>query len=515
MQKKTHIFYTFDGKIILYNSAFMIQIIDRITNENALQNAVNRFREKGIILPTFAQMRNPDLIPQSIKEKLKEVGLWEINPVNLFRINWKNEPKETGGLFGKVNFIELPKALTGVNARIVVMAGKWFPTGAHKVGAAYGCLAPRIITGEFDPTYHKAVWPSTGNYCRGGAFDAKLMGSESVAILPEEMSRERFEWLRDVVGSEVIATKGCESNVKEIYDKCWEIKATRPDCVIFNQFDEFGNAAWHYNVTAHALEEIFNEVKSEKSRLAAYISATGSAGTIAAGDYLRTVFPQLKVVASEALQCPTLLMNGFGGHRIEGIGDKHVPWVHNVRNTDVVTAIDDEDCMRVFRLFNETEGLKHLKNKNIDEKLLQQLSLLGISGVGNILSAIKTAKYFELNSDDIILTIATDSAAMYQSRLEEMEAERGAYSPLQAAIDFEKSLLGTTVDYMKELNYNDKKAIHNLKYFTWVEQQQKDVADLNQLWDDHDIWPKLFNQVERWDELIDAFNQRTGLVPKQ
>lgn len=490
----------------------MIPLINQVTNEKALQNAINRFRERRIILPTFEQQRNPDLIPDQIKDQIKNIGLWEINPLNLFRITWKNEPKEKGGLYGNVNYLELPKELTGVNARIVLLIGKWFPTGAHKVGAAYGCLAPRITTGEFDPTYHKAVWPSTGNYCRGGAFDSKLMGTESVAILPEEMSQERFSWLKNEIGSEVIATPGCESNVKEIYDKCWEIKETRPDCIVFNQFDEFGNAAWHFNTTGKALEEVFNLIKTERSKLAAYISATGSAGTIAAGDYLRTIATDIKVVASEALQCPTILMNGFGGHRIEGIGDKHIPWIHNVKNTDVVTAIDDEDCMRVLRLFNEKEGQDYLNSLGIEKETIEQLHLLGISGIGNLLSTIKTAKYFELTEDDVVFTIATDSADMYQSRINELNKERGSYSEIQAVKDYEKCILGCTIDYMKELNYYDKKAVHNLKYFTWVEQQGKNVEDLNQLWYDNEIWNKQFSQVDRWDELIREFNERTGLL---
>jgi cysteine synthase len=489
----------------------MIQLIDRITNEKVLGNAVKRFKERGIILPTFEQQRNPDLIPRKIKDQLLKTGLWDINPLNLFRITWKNEAKEKGGLFGNVNYIELPKDLTGVEARIVLLIGKWFPTGAHKVGAAYGCLAPQIITGGFDPAYHKAVWPSTGNYCRGGAFDSKLMGTESVAILPEGMSKERFAWLRDVIGSEVIATPGCESNVKEIYDKCWEIKRTRRDCIIFNQFEEFGNAAWHYNTTGSAIEEVFEKIKTKNNTLAAYISATGSAGTIAAGDFLRTIAPHIKVVASEALQCPTLLMNGFGAHRIEGIGDKHVPWIHNVKNTDVVTAIDDEDCMRILRLFNEKDGHNFLRSAGINKNIIDDLHLIGISGIGNIISAIKTAKYFEMSSDDIIVTIATDSADMYKSRLDELSAERGKYSDIQAARDFEKCILGTRCDSMKELNYNDRKSIHNLKYFTWVEQQGKSIEELNQLWNDREIWIKLFSQVERWDELINDFNAKTGL----
>lgn len=490
----------------------MIDIINKVTDQKALDNAVKRFKERGIILPTFKQQQNPELIPQKIKDQLKNIGLWDINPLNLFRITWKNEPKENGGLFGKVNYIELPKTITGVDARIVLVVGKWFPTGAHKVGAAYGCLAPRIITGGFDPTHQKAVWPSTGNYCRGGAFDSKLMGTESVAILPQEMSKERFTWLRDYVGSEVIATPGCESNVKEIYDKCWEIRRTKPDYVIFNQFDEFGNSAWHYNITGNAIEEVFNLVKGSNSNFAAYVSATGSAGTIAAGDYLRTIVPHIKVVASEALQCPTLLNNGFGGHRIEGIGDKHVPWVHNVKNTDVVTAIDDEDCMRIFRLFNEPEGQAYLKSIGVDDATIKNLHFMGISGIGNMLSAIKTAKYYEMTSDDVIITIATDSAEMYQSRLEELRHDRGNYNPTQAIKDVEKCLMGTTVDWMKELTYYDRKALHNLKYYTWVEQQGKEIEDLNALWSDRTLWDKQFHQIQRWDELIEEFNDRTGLL---
>lgn len=484
----------------------MIQIIDKVVNTSVRDNAVKRFKEKGIVLPTFAQMSNPELIPEEIKDKLKNIGLWDLNPLNLFRISWKNEPKAKGGLYGKVNYLEIPKKLSGIDARIIVLIGKWFPTGAHKVGAAYGCLAPRIITGEFDPSYHKAVWPSTGNYCRGGAFDSDLMGVTAVAILPEEMSKERFAWLKEI-GAEVIATPGCESNVKEIYDKCWDIRRNRQDCVIFNQFDEFGNPAWHYNVTAKAIEEVFQQLDGNKNRLAAYVSATGSAGTIGAGDYLRTIHPHLKVVASEALQCPTLLMNGFGGHRIEGIGDKHVPWVHNVKNTDVITAIDDEDCMRLLRLFNENEGKAFLKAEGFDDEFITNLNMIGISGIGNILSAIKTAKHFEMNGEDVIFTLATDSAEMYISRLEELQAEKGNYSVLQSAKDYEKCLLGQKTDNMKELTYLDRKAIHNLKYFTWVEQQAKEIEDLNQLWYDRDIWDKLFHQVDKWDEMIIEFNE--------
>lgn len=491
----------------------MIPLTDHIVNPAARLKAIERFREKGIVLPTFAQMRNPELVPEKIRESLKNIGLWDLHPANLFRITWKNEPVEKGGLFGGVNYIEIPEAITGVKTRIILLVGKYFPTGAHKVGAAYGCLAPRIISGEFDPSYHKAVWPSTGNYCRGGAFDSYLMGVTAVAILPEEMSKERFSWLRDI-GAEVIATPGCESNVKEIYDKCWDIRRNRPDCVIFNQFDEFGNPTWHYNVTAPAIEEVYNSVKSANSHLAAYVSATGSAGTIGAGDYLKKIHPHMKIVASEALQCPTMLTNGFGGHRIEGIGDKHVPWVHNTRNTDMITAIDDEDCMRIFRLFNEPEGLAYLKSCGVDPLLVDRLNLMGISCIANMLSAIKVVKYYEMTSDDVVISIATDSAEMYTSRLEELTEEKGPYSELQAARDMEKCIVGQTTDHLKELTFYDRKAIHNLKYFTWVEQQARDIEDLNQLWNDRNIWEQQFNQADRWDEMINEFNEEAGVLKR-
>ena len=323
------------------------------------------------------------------------------------------------------------------------------------------------------------------------------------------MSQERFIWLEEI-GAEVIATPGSESNVKEIYDKCWEIRKTREDCIIFNQFDEFGNSAWHYTVTGSAVEEIYQQVKEPDSQLTAFISSSGSAGTIATGDYLRTVFPQIKVVVSEALQCPTLLMNGFGEHQIEGIGDKHVPWIHNIKNTNMVTAINDDDCMRILRLFNEKTGQGILASNRIDKAVIDQLPVLGISSIANILSAIKTAKYYECTNQDIIFTIATDSADLYASRVVELREQHGEYLEMQAAVDFERCILGAVTDNLKELTYRDQKTIHNLKYYTWIEQQEKDVQDLNALWYDREIWQKLFTQPDRWDEMIDEFNEISG-----
>ena len=352
-------------------------------------------------------------------------GLWDLNPLNLFRITWHNEPVAIGGGYGDVNYIEFPSELTGVPARIVLIVGKWFPTGAHKVGAAFGCLAPRLVTGQFDPTTQKAVWPSTGNYCRGGAYDSNLLACESIAILPEGMSQERFDWLTTVAG-EIIKTPGSESNVKEIFDKCWELRRSGQDLMIFNQFEEFGNYLWHHEVTGPAIEDVLDGIMGPDDRYRGVTLTTGSAGTIACGDYLKKRWPASKIAASEALQCPTLLMNGFGAHRIEGIGDKHVPWIHNVKNTDMVIAIDDEASMSLIRLFNEPVGSEYLVKQGVSSELVCQLPLLGISGVANLLSAIKFAKYYELTDKDVVAAVATDSMDLYGSRLEELRAKRRA-----------------------------------------------------------------------------------------
>ena len=477
-------------------------------NQVVLPRTIKLFQERKILLPTFEQMRHPESVPAKVKQRLAQTGLWDVDPINLFRITWKNEPVETGGLFNQGNWIEFPPALTGADARIIGLVGRYFPTGAHKVGAAYGCLIPRLITGQFDPTTQKAVWPSTGNYCRGGAFDSALLGCTAIAILPEEMSRERFTWLKEI-GAEVIATPGCESNVKEIYDKCWEIRETRPECVIFNQFEEFGNASWHYHVTGRMIEELFERIGGA-GRLAGYVSATGSAGTIAAGDYLRTKYPHVRVGAAEARQCPSLYQLGFGGHRIEGIGDKHVPWIHNVRNTDAVIAIDDEQCMSLMRLFNEPAG-QQLLERDITGELVSQLPNLGISSICNLIAAIKLSKYYDMEQRDTIFVPLTDSMDLYASRLEEVTVEKGGYTSLQAATDRARYLDGIEIDHLRELSYQDRKALHNFKYFTWVEQQGRTVEELRELWRP-EFWENTFAESSTWDERIDQFNQRTNVL---
>lgn len=488
-------------------------MIDLTVVPEALERAVKRAKEKNIIIPTFKQQKDPGRIPQAIVSGLKNIGLWDIDPLNLFRISWHNEPVAHGGGFGDVNFIEFPRILTGVDARIVSVIGKWFPTGAHKVGAAFGCLVPRLVTGQFDPSTQKAVWPSTGNYCRGGAYDSTLLGCESIAILPEGMSRERFEWLTSVSG-EIIKTPGSESNVKEIFDKCWELRESGQSLVIFNQFDEFGNYLWHHEITGPAILEVLERIMGPEDKFRGFMSTTGSAGTVACGDFLKRQFPLSKIVASEALQCPTLLRNGFGEHRIEGIGDKHVPWIHNIKNLDFVVAVDDETPISLMRLFNEPAGKKYLKSRGVDTALIDMLDLLGISGIGNLVTAIKFARYYELGEHDVVMTVLTDSMEMYGSRLQELNQDRGEFTEGDAAACFAQHLQGLAIDNMEELTYYGRKRIHNLKYYTWVEQQGKTYEEIQQQWDDDKYWESIPTSVDQIDALIEEFNAKTGLLDK-
>ena len=485
-----------------------------MNTDQILKNTIQRCKERNIIIPTYKQMANPDLIPQGIKDDLRSIGLWDLNPLNLFRITWQNEPVARGGGYGDVNYLELPRELTGVTAKIIILIGKFFPTGAHKVGATFGPLVEKLISGHFDPTRQKALWPSTGNYCRGGAYDGYLLGCPSIAVLPEEMSRERYAWL-ETVGAEIIRTQGGEANVKEIYDRVKQLKAERGDeIVVLNQFDEIGNPLWHYAVTGPAMEQVFQNLTVPGKRMSGLFLTQGSAGTLGAGDYLRTKFPLIKVAAGEALQVPTLRQNGYGAHRIEGIGDKHVPWIHNLRNTDMVIGVDDNISMNLIRLFNEPEGHALLKAQGVDPELVSKLHYLGISSIANIAGAIKMAKYYEFTADDVVITVATDSMELYQSRLTELREELGPYGEIRAHVDFQHYLLGLDDEGVMELSYRDKRRMHNLKYFTWVEQQGKTTEELDAQWYDDQYWSSKFSLADEWDAKIEAFNAETGLLKK-
>ena len=484
---------------------FEYDIIDR----GVYERAVKRFKQAGIKLPKISQLADPIASREEIEAHVKSANPDAPDARNLFRVHWHNG-EDRKSLDDVPGHIVLPSELTGVDAKIVVALGNRFPMiRAHKVLAAYGCLIPRLITGQFDPTHHRAVWPSTGNYCRGGVAISRILDCRSVAVLPEGMSRERFEWLESWVTdqSDIVRTYGTESNVKEIYDACHTM-AKDTENVILNQFSEFGNYVSHRAVTGPALERIFNAVNADGSLKArAYVAASGSGGTLAAGDHLKERLG-IKICAAEAVECPTLLNNGYGDHNIQGIGDKHVPFIHNVLNTDYVVAVSDKASDAINLLFNTTIGRSYLgKRTGIGQELIAGLSDLGLSSIANVLGAIKLARYMGLGESDVILTVATDGAEMYGTEIDKAQATtfNGKFDELSAAEVYGRYILGTTTDNMQEMSLRDRERVFNLGYYTWVEQQGVSLSDFDAR-RDPDFWDELMDVVPVWDQMIDNFN---------
>ena len=487
-------------------------LADRIVDETALANSVERFRQQRITLPSFAQLADPSTIPADAADAADPQGR---DARNLWRLHWYNDL--AGGRVDLPDHVVLPPSLTGVESPIVVVFGDRFPMiTAHKVLAAYACLAPRIVTGQFDPTCHRAIWPSTGNYARGGIAISRLMASRGVAILPEGMSQERFDWLNrwcENPAEDVIRTPGTESNVKEIYDAC-HVLAADPTNFVLNQFCEFGNHLAHYEVTGRALAHVFEHVREASGRdlsLAAFTSATGSAGTIAAGDRLKDTYGT-KIVAVEALECPTLLENGFGEHNIQGIGDKHVPLIHNVMNSDVVVAVSDRATDQLQVMFNTPEGLGYLADRRlVPQRVLDTLGHFGLSSICNVLAAITTAKVLGLGPDDAIVTVATDGAAMYASEQDKITARDfgGGFTDLDAATVWGRHLADVPTSHALELTERDRHRIFNLGYYTWVEQQGTPFELFEQR-RHQSFWRGLRRYLGVWDEMINDFNARTA-----
>jgi cysteine synthase len=479
------------------------------------QRTVERFRDRGIVLPTFAQLAAPETIPGHVLDALGAIDPDAPHALNLFRVHWHNDASRRGRV-AVPDYLVLPESLTGVAARIVIALGDRFPMiHAHKVLAAYGCLVPRVVTGTFDPTVQRALWPSTGNYCRGGVAISRIMDCRGVAILPAGMSEERFRWLEQWVGdpSDIIRTPGTESNVKEIYDACNEL-AKDPHNVVLNQFSEFGNYLAHWYVTGRALERVVASVRAGEPdlRVAAFVASSGSAGTLGAGDHLKAMFGA-RIVAAEALECPTLLYNGFGEHNIQGIGDKHIPFIHNVMNTDLVTAVSDRTTDSLALLFNEAAGREYLvKRRGVPAGLVRQLSSLGLSSICNVVAAIKTAKYLRLESDDLIVTVATDGAMMYDTERKKAIQKHfaGTFDTLAAGEAYAQHLAGAATDHLLELTQRDRDRIFNLGYYTWVEQQGVPL-ELFEARRSQRFWTRLREMVPAWDQMIAEFNRQAGV----
>ncbi len=427
--------------------------------------------------PTFEEMLHPQKIaPATRAQALKMREVDPLDPINLFNITWRDGNNE-------VYHFVLPKALTGVDANIVVIYGREFPSGSHKVGAAYSVLLEKELFGEVDPNVHTLVWPSTGNYGIGGAWVGCRMGCKSLVVLPAGMSQERFDRIHSY-GADIIKTVGSESNVKEIYDETHRLRASGSHVRILNQFEVMGNYRFHYHVTGNTLVELAAELQQRgigNGRVAAFVSAMGSSGTIAAGDRLKQVWPDHKIVGLEPIQCPTLYNNGYGTHDIQGIGDKHVTWIHNVWNMDAIMCLDDIECKKGLQVFAEEAGRQTLvKRYGLDESWVNWVSeRLGISGICNILGAIKTAKYYGYGKDDTIVTVATDGMDRYPSVMESMAECYGRLDEAMTVGYVESLFKGQRTDWIQPGTPENRTRWHNLKYYTWVEQQGKSVEELD------------------------------------
>lgn len=481
-----------------------------IVDHEVYGRTVEYFKQAGIKLPKISQLADPIASRDEIEALVQSVDPDTPDARNLFRVHWHNGA-DRKSLVEVPQHIVLPSELTGVAAKIVVAIGNRFPMiRAHKVLAAYGCLVPRLISGQFDPMHHRAVWPSTGNYCRGGVAISRILACRSVAILPEGMSRERFQWLENWVTnpSDIVRTYGTESNVKEIYDAC-HVMAQDAENVILNQFNEFGNYIVHRAVTGPALERIFDAINIDgKLKARAFVAASGSGGTLAAGDYLKQRLGS-NICAVEAVECPTMLNNGYGEHNIQGIGDKHIPFIHNVLNTDYVVGVSDKASDALNVVFNTSVGRGYLARRTgLGQEAIAGLADLGLSSIANVLGAIKMAKYMGLGADDVVLTVATDGAEMYGSEIDKVQAGvfGGTFDELAAAEAYGRHMLGTTTDNMQEMNLRDQERIFNLGYYTWVEQQGVTLDDFDAR-RDPDFWDNLMDVVPAWDRMIGCFNE--------
>ncbi len=484
-----------------------------ITDKATYDRAVAHFAAKRIALPTFAQLANPATIGPQVRQQLAAVDADAAEALNLFRVHWYNDAARTG-LADLPAHVVLPEALTGISSPIVVLLGDRFPMiHAHKVLPAYACLVSRLVTGRFDPTHHRALWPSTGNYCRGGVAISRTLGCRGVAILPAGMSDERFEWLERWVTepSDIIRTPGTESNVREIYDAC-DALALEPANVVLNQFSEFANYLAHYAVSGRAFAHVFETMQARDPalRLAAFVSATGSGGTLATGDWLKE-HHGTKIVAVEALECPTMLYNGFGEHNIQGIGDKHVPFVQNVTNTDVSVAISDHTTDQLFVLFNDPAGHALLRAHGVSEDVIAALPHFGLSSICNIVASIKTAKALGLGAQDAIFTVATDGAELYTSEKPKAVVKHfgGRFDAAKAAETFGRHLAGASTEHVLLMGPVERNRIFNLGFFTWVEQRGVTVEDFEAR-RDQAFWRGLHRLLPAWDEMITAFNRASG-----
>lgn len=367
---------------------------------------------------SYEEMLHPSRLPPALRRRaLDAQGRDEFDPVNLHNITWRDARD-------RVRHLVLPKAITGVEANVIVLLGCDFPSGSHKVGPAYATLMEGELAGEIEPAHSRIIGPSTGNFGIGVAYIARLMGYPAVVIMPEEMSAERYQRIEHY-GAELDLTPGSESDVILVLERTQQYKKDARN-VVLAQFELLPNYRFHRYVTGGSALEVASGYGD--GRVAAFVAAPGSAGTLAAGDEIKAHFPEAIVCALEPRECATLSTGGSGTHRIEGIGDKMVTLIHNVLTTDYVAMIHDEDCLRGLRLLAELARI-------LDSPIVPRGGTVdslhgqfGISSICNIIGSIKIAKRLGLGADDNVVTIATDGYDRYPSVMAELERRAGPVS---------------------------------------------------------------------------------------
>jgi cysteine synthase len=408
--------------------------------------------------PTYDEMLDPSLVGKDVRAKaLAALQQNELDPINLFNITWKDATNQ-------VRKVVLPPALTGIDANVVVMLGCGFPSGSHKVGPAYSTLIEGLVDGEIIPGEHTILGPSTGNFGIGTAYVSKLLGFRAIVIMPDSMSKERYERIKRY-GGELELTPGSESDVILTLEKTRELMKN-PKNKALAQFELFPNYRFHRHVTGNSAIEAVKDVGN--GRIAGFTSAPGSAGTLAAGDQIKVAFPEAKVAALEPYECSTLTNGGRGQHRIEGIGDKMCTLIHNVLNTDFVILIKDEETIQGVKILHD--GVDELVNIGVDRNFALSLrELFGPSGICNVLGAIKLAKHLRLGPGDNVVTIATDGFDRYNSVLEELNSRYLELAPQVLSRWTRDIFLGATDEHVFDFRKTSaKENLYKQKENDWL-----------------------------------------------
>jgi cysteine synthase len=407
--------------------------------------------------PTYQEMLHPETLPAVVRQRAEAARAHELDQANLYNITWKDTAN-------KVRHVLLPKALTGVEANVIVLVGREYPSGSHKVGAVYATLLEGELAGEIQEE-NTIIGPSTGNFGIGTAYVAKLKGYPAVVIMPERMSAERYERIKKY-GGRLDLTPGSESDVILVLERTQEYKKD-PRNKILAQFELQPNYRFHRYVTGGSALLAAREYGN--GRIAAFVSAPGSAGTLAAGDEIKAAFPDAFVCALEPRECSTLFNNGCGTHRIEGIGDKMVTLIHNVLTTDYVMLIHDDDCVMGLELLEcrqrQVENILHLQPGTLG--FLR--GVFGISGICNILGAIRFARLLHLGSNDNVVTIATDGFDRYPSVLSDLVRRQGPVTDAMLDGWFDQIFrVGNLTDILDVRPREQKQRLYSYKEAMWT-----------------------------------------------